>query len=434
MPQVFNCASCSAPLEFQGSAIQKCGFCGSTIIVPSELLNPHRGGPFGPASGSSDKAPKLAEIRRLISAGKKLEAIKMFRETFAVGLKEAKDAVEALEQGEAVDVSDKRDGPSPSPVRVVIDRKAVASAGKAIGGTILVVSVGAILFAIAAIAATYFFLRSSADSINITNVGGPSKPSGGTSEIPDVEELLKIGGEGTGAGKFKDNRCVAVDGEGNIYSADYSGGRIQVFDEEGKFLTQWSAGEGMNVYDLAADRLGNVVILNSKGIRKYEGDSGEIVATADNHTFRAITVMPDGKVIAAGRAGITIYGPDLKIIREFKAAHKDANTPLGFESIAVDGNGTMFLLDRLGKDIIKFSADGKFLNRVPAGLGSPNDIALDPTGNIYVTETSSIKIFTPDGQPIKAVDAFQAFGITFNDAGEMFVASRPYVLKLRVRL
>lgn len=190
----------------------------------------------------------------------------------------------------------------------------------------------------------------------------------------------------------------------------------------------------MNVYDLAADRLGNVVILNSKGIRKYEGDSGEIVATADNQTFRAITVMPDGKVIAAGRAGITIYGPELKIIREFKAAHKDANTPLGFESIAVDGNGTMFLLDRLGKDIIKFSADGKFLNRVPAGLGSPNDIALDPTGNIYVTETSSIKIFTPDGQPIKAVDAFQAFGITFNDAGEMFVASRPYVLKQKVRL
>ena len=42
------------------------------------------------------------QIRELIAKGNKIAAIKLYRETTNVGLKEAKDAVEAMERGEAV--------------------------------------------------------------------------------------------------------------------------------------------------------------------------------------------------------------------------------------------------------------------------------------------------------------------------------------------
>lgn len=423
--------------------MQKCGFCGSTVIVPAEL-RAAAGTARSAAGAFADKAIKLAEITALIAQGKKLEAIKEFRETFGTGLKEAKDAVDALERGEGVDITAIESGvaersvrdnarrATTEPVQISIDREAAVSAGKTVGGIILVVSVIAIVIAIVAIAATYFFLRS--NPVAITNVSVPQKPSAAAAEVSDVEELLRIGGEGTGAGRFTDNRSVAIDGQGRIYSGDYSGGRIQVFDATGIFLTQWTAEEGMLLFDLAADRKGSVYLLGNKGIRKFEGSTGRQLAKADNFSFRTIASTLDGKLIAAGREGITVFDGDLKVIREFKNAHRDASADLGFESIAVDGNGVMFLLDRLGKDIIKFSSEGKFLNRIPAGLGSPNSIALDPAGNIYVAETSSIVIFSADGRPVKSVEARQAFGITFNDAGEMFVAARPYIIKQKVRL
>lgn len=42
------------------------------------------------------------ELRDLLAAGQKIEAIKRYREATGVGLAEAKEAVEALERGEAV--------------------------------------------------------------------------------------------------------------------------------------------------------------------------------------------------------------------------------------------------------------------------------------------------------------------------------------------
>lgn len=43
-------------------------------------------------------------VADLLREGRKIEAIKLFREQTGVGLKEAKDAVEAMERGEAVEV------------------------------------------------------------------------------------------------------------------------------------------------------------------------------------------------------------------------------------------------------------------------------------------------------------------------------------------
>jgi ribosomal protein L7/L12 len=43
--------------------------------------------------------PDLAEVRTLLDQGKKIQAIKVYRQMTGIGLKEAKMAVEAIEQG-----------------------------------------------------------------------------------------------------------------------------------------------------------------------------------------------------------------------------------------------------------------------------------------------------------------------------------------------
>ncbi len=56
-------------------------------------------------SGAADNAGKLEEIQNLLQQGNKIEAIKIYREMTGVGLKEAKDAVEAMQAGQPVEIS-----------------------------------------------------------------------------------------------------------------------------------------------------------------------------------------------------------------------------------------------------------------------------------------------------------------------------------------
>lgn len=67
---------------------------------PSSMINFNQP-PINPAQPSSFNAAKLdqAQIQLLLSQGKKLEAIKQVRLQTSLGLKEAKDYVEAIERG-----------------------------------------------------------------------------------------------------------------------------------------------------------------------------------------------------------------------------------------------------------------------------------------------------------------------------------------------
>lgn len=84
---------------------KKCRFCGSNVIVPSDVFQKSDKNIFDDTSSLGNKAVKFAEIYLEIQRGDKINAIKNFRETFSTGLKEAKDAVEVMERGESVDIS-----------------------------------------------------------------------------------------------------------------------------------------------------------------------------------------------------------------------------------------------------------------------------------------------------------------------------------------
>jgi ribosomal protein L7/L12 len=57
---------------------------------------PTGGVPYGGASSVAPTTEWMAEVRELVAGGNKIQAIKVYREHTGLGLKEAKDAVEAL--------------------------------------------------------------------------------------------------------------------------------------------------------------------------------------------------------------------------------------------------------------------------------------------------------------------------------------------------
>ena len=432
MTKTFNCASCSAPLEFEGTTIQKCRYCGSTVIAPRELFYSSDDSPFLDLDALSGRARKIAEINQLIHEGQKLEAIKVFRETFGVGLGEAKDAVEKMESGESVDISGMRIKTSRRATPEDIEK--VKKIGYTIGGSILATMILSILIIGGVILAIFYFTWSAIDK-TIPTIGNrsssPQSPVVRTA-TSDEYEIMRIGGEGTGAGRFKDNRHVAVDGAGRIYSSDYSPHRIQVFDGEGKFINQWAPETGSNLYDLVADRDGNVYLANDKGIFKHEGQSGKLIAKSTNLYPRGIALTWDGKIIAAAGKSIVVLNNSLKALNEFKDAAAIANSTFGFEKLAADGSGVIYALDSHNNEICKFSSEGKFLNRFKTEANAPHALAVDPRGRIFLSDTNMMYVLDTDGQVVGSFITNQAFGIAFDQADNIFIASRPYVVKRKL--
>src|SRR6266511_293516 len=114
-------------------------------------------------------------------------------------------------------------------------------------------------------------------------------------------QTLNFGSEGIGPGMFKDARAIAVDASGKIYVGEYSGGRIQVFDPDGKFITQWMVYPKMPLTGMAAGRNGVVYIVQSGMISRHEGATGQLLGQleyAGGWGFDDIKVAADGGLIA----------------------------------------------------------------------------------------------------------------------------------------
>src|SRR5512135_3553935 len=91
-----SCPNCGAPVDFAGSTRATCWFCRSQLYLTDDGVSA--------SSVLSDllenqpvtRGVDLDRARQLAHAGQRIEAIKLLREQMDLGLKEAKDAVEAI--------------------------------------------------------------------------------------------------------------------------------------------------------------------------------------------------------------------------------------------------------------------------------------------------------------------------------------------------
>ncbi len=432
MIQVIKCPSCAAPLECDGDAFEKCDFCGSQIAMTQNKGISENSVGF---DGMLKNAHLLKEILRLARSGNKIAAIKLYRETFGTSLADAKNAVERLERGQSVSFQNVQFQATPQ-----LSNESAKSVLKAVGifGGSMFLITGIITVVILAVTGgiVWLVMNKVNQAVKITTPVPPnSTPKNNESNKPSfAREVSRFGGEGNGAGKFTDNRVLAVDGDGKIYSADYEGGRVQVLDKEGKFVTQWFIkNKDSVIYSLAVNRKGTVFITQPNGqMITYEGSSGKLLNEAKLDISSALYPTLDGKIIAANRTDILIIDENLKVVSTFKNASSNAGIQGGFNYLAANGLGEIFAINRFGKDLVKFSAEGKFIDRFKVKPTSVQDLAIDPKGRIFLAETNDISVYQPDGTLIDSFKTNQCFAIVIDDEGQLLTASRPFIIKYQV--
>jgi LSD1 subclass zinc finger protein len=108
--QLFHCPNCNAALDYSGNgaSIVRCDYCHSVIIVPESLRTTDQDPPekkAEPKPPPKPAKPKLSEkeavakVTELARSEQKIEAMKVYREAFPVGLQEAKEAIEQTASG-----------------------------------------------------------------------------------------------------------------------------------------------------------------------------------------------------------------------------------------------------------------------------------------------------------------------------------------------
>lgn len=254
-----------------------------------------------------------------------------------------------------------------------------------------------------------------------------------------------FGKEGVGAGYFKDARSIAVDAEGRIYIGEYTGGRIQVFDREGKFITQWTADAKMPLRGMTADRRGTVYVVQKGEINKYEGPTGKFLGTvgAGGGRYDDVWATPDGGLVAFTRQSrddvvkIDSSGQIKQTIQAAVSGQTD-RSELSIR-VAADGTGTVYALGEFNDAVFKFSPDGRFQTRFggdgdePGLFRAPGAIAVDNQGRVYVADFKGVQVFDQNGRYIKVIGVKgAASGLAFTDKNELLVVARTAVWKFNV--
>lgn len=493
MVQTLQCPNCHASLDYEdtNASTIRCPYCRTTVIVPEELRGTPgaaRGGAGIPFQAGFDLSAlhvqRLRQIGELVRSGKKLEAIKLFRETFGTGLKESKDAVEQLERGEPIQLTQ-----MPTPTMTTFSSTTLdttptvtVSGGSRVGcvvmGIILMVLLigGAVTYMVLSttkqitdqvsqvipqinISSTVEFDTTSIQSTiaaqiddqlgELGDLGVSIQPTlpPNISPTPGFAQVtFSFGqGEGEGPGYFNDSRSIGLDADGNIYVGDYTGGRVQVFNSQGTFITQWFADRDAPMTSMTADRDGVVYIVQRGDIVRYDGQTGEALGTfaaVGGAGFQDIATTLDGGLVGYAFTSsdqlIRYDSNGQEMWRVDEVLTLQTGSPESLARLAVDGGGNIYILGQtFSRVVFKFDADGRFITRIgtegeqglEAGqLDSPNAIAVDYQGRVFVEDFDGIEVFTTDGRFLDIihypVPSSVSFDMVFNDQNQLFTIDR----------
>ncbi len=500
--QVLSCPSCGASLSIeQGASTATCSFCGNTSVVPESLRGSSPSSPAYPSSSAQaqkpvflsglplmDQLPRLRELGDLVREGRKEDAARLYQDLFGANDLQARAAVEQLGLGQPVSVSQfsglrggssadaglfrlDRSGMPQVQIQAVtgmsamgnpmgvgtplmtggmygapaIDTRPARQAGGCIAVFVVLSIVGTLLIAGVALAAGFLpFIN-----LNDLGLGGlGERVAEITNQYPRL--VLTIGGEGTGKGRFTDARHVGVDGDGNIYAADYGGGRVQVFDETGKFITQWTVGDGDNVYltGMAVAEDGTLYLVYGSELYHVDGQTGEELEHlewSEGWGFEDVVALPGGGVAATwykNRDDLVIFDADGAVVKDVQAAVSSITGDVAVTmKITLDNDGNLLVLNTNSEMVFKFSPEGVYLNSFggegdqPGQLQASGDLVVDATGQIYVSDIFAVQVFDSSGRFIKKINPAEAayvYGFAVDAQNFLYVASNNHIYKYQL--
>jgi DNA-directed RNA polymerase subunit RPC12/RpoP len=275
-----------------------------------------------------------------------------------------------------------------------------------------------------------------------------------------------FGGEGTGAGFFKDEMGVAVDGAGRIYVSDDTR-RVQRFDSSGQFLSTWNIPTQTKWYAklkgapqklLANSGSPNLFAVMAGVVVKFDTETGEALGAAHGSDYiHDAALLPDGGFLLVSQKGrddelVHLGGDGRAASRTHRFVSSLLDKELEVEAlrVAADGTGNTFALYALGGvagehwyddadlAVFKFSPEGKYLSRFGSGghepgqFGVPSAIAVDNQSRVYICEPfDKIHVYADDGRFLRTLHApHMVEAMAFDAQNNFYIAGNHKVSKL----
>ena len=257
--------------------------------------------------------------------------------------------------------------------------------------------------------------------------------------------VTQWGGLGVGGGSFNGPLDAAADAVTNIYVLDSANRKIQVFDKNGIYLTEWTGGGSLWIPSnmVLNPVLSRIYVLDTTSVAPSTG----VVRVFDtNGSQRPAWNVPINSFgLALDSQGRVYVGSSNTVIRYdqngfnpvyYYSQGVTGQSFNGVQGVAADSQGNVFVAN--STTVQKFNASGQYQfpwgspGTGPSQFAGINYIRTDAGGNIFVVDNpiiggvyyGRVQKFDTNGSLIcyYLAASVRYQGLAFDPAGELFVA------------
>jgi streptogramin lyase len=396
------------------------------------------------------RASLEAEITRLLEAGDREAAERAYRKAYRCTLAEAQMGVAALEAANHPALTSLAAEPAPQPNRlwiwVALIVALFAGAGWALQNSERQ-QLNALQNGAQALPTRAATLDTTALAANLLQQTMRTPTPGIAAEVGAIGNggatgsggAIGNGGairNGGGEGQFNDARSIAIDAQGRIYVGEYTGGRIQVFDKTGKYLTEWSVDAKMPLRGMAAAADGALDIVQKGIVQRYDGLTGQALepAAVQVNDLDDIAANASGSwavaQVSASADNLLLFDAGNRLVATLPNAvsQQTGGAELNLR-IALDRLGNLYALSSAKGVVLVFDTQGRLVRQIGAAaeggsFTAPLAIAVDNSGRVFVSDIAGIHVFNPNGDLLGRipVDGGVAYGLTFAPDGTLYAA------------